>query len=114
MYSLHSSVVSTGLSVSLSLLLCISISIPVDLQKVMYCAIEQPLDVHLPFSSQGKSIQSQGGADICKYRLHGSKPSVIDETALYRVYLPFHFLGEAFRFSLKEVDLSCCRTVGVS
>jgi hypothetical protein len=38
----------------------------------------------------------------------------VDETALRRIDLLFHLLGEALRFSLKEIDLSRFCPVGVS
>jgi len=86
----------------------------VYLQKVVDRAVEEPLDVHLLLSSEGESIESQGGADIGKDRLCRSEPSVIDKTSLHGVDLLFHLLCEALQSSLKEVDLSRCRTVGIS
>ena len=76
-------------------------------QEIMYRAVEEPLDVNLLFPSQGKSIESQGRADISKDRFHRGESLVIDETTLHRIDLLFHLLGEALGFSLEEVDLSC-------
>jgi len=91
-----------------------SIPVPVYLEEVVHRAVEEPLDVHLVFSSEGKPIESQGRANIGKYGLYGGKPSVVDETACEGVYLLFHLLGKALWFSLKEVNLSRFRAVGIS
>ncbi len=84
----------------------------------MYRAVEEPLDVHLPFASESKSIESEGGTDVGKDRLHGREPFIIDETTLHGIYFAFHLLGEAlgevWGTSLEEVDLSCFRTVGIT
>ena len=58
-------------------------------------AVEEPLDVHLPFPSEGESVESQGGADVGKDRLRGGESFVVDETTFHGIDLPFHLLGEA-------------------
>jgi hypothetical protein len=65
------------------------------LQEVVYRAVEEPLDIHLPFASEGESVQAEGGTDIGKDRFRGRESFIIDETTLYGVDLPFHLLGEA-------------------
>ena len=84
----------------------------------MYRAVEEPLDIHLPFASEGESIEAEGGADVGKDRLRGWESLIIDETTFYGVDLPFHLLGEAlgegWGTSLEEVDLPCFGTVGIT
>jgi len=70
-------------------------TVPVHLQEVVHRAVEEPLDVHLPFPPEGESIESQGGADMGKDRLCGRESFVIDETTFYGVDLPLHLLGKA-------------------
>ena len=65
-----------------------------DLQEVMHRAVEEPLDIHLPFSPEGESIEPQGRADMGKDRLCGGEPLVVNETTFRRIDLPLHFLGE--------------------
>jgi hypothetical protein len=88
------------------------------LQEVMHSAVEEPLDVHLPFASEGEPIESEGGAYVGEYRLRGCESSIIDEAALHRIDLPLHLLGKGLRegwsTSLEEVDLPCFGTVGIS
>jgi hypothetical protein len=79
----------------------------------MHRAIEQPLDVYLPLSSKSKSIQSEGGADMSKYRLYNGEPSAIDKTTLYGIYFVLHLFREALGASPEEVDLSCLCAVGI-
>ena len=57
-------------------------------------AVEEPLDIHLPFASEGESIESEGGTDVGKDRLCGRESSVIDKTTFYGIYFAFHLLGE--------------------
>jgi hypothetical protein len=94
------------------------IPVPVYLQEVMDRAVEEPLDIHLPFAPESKSIEPQGGADVGKDRFRGSQSFVIDETTFHRIDLPFHLLGKAlgegWGTSLEEVNLPCFGTVGIS
>lgn len=67
-----------------------------DLQEVMHRAVEEPLNVHLPFASEGESIQPEGGADMGKNRFCGGESSVVDETTFQGINLALHLLGEGF------------------
>ena len=88
------------------------------LQEVVYDAVEEPLDIHLPFASEGKSIESEGRADVGEDRFRGRESFIIDEATFYGIYLPFHLLGEGFGevggMPLKEVDLTTFRSIGVA
>ena len=59
----------------------------------MYRAVEDPLAVHLPFPPEGKSIESQGGAAVGKYRLCGGESLIINEATFHRIYFALHLLG---------------------
>ena len=88
------------------------------LQEVVDDAVEEPLDVHLSFASEGKSIQAKCGADIGEDWLYGSESLVIDEATPDGIYLPFHLFGEAlgerWGAALKEVDLTYLSAVGIA
>jgi len=46
----------------------------------MHRAVEEPLDIDLPLSSEGESIQVEGGADVGKDRFYGGESLAVDET----------------------------------
>jgi len=53
----------------------------VDLEQVMDNAEEIPLDIYLLFSSQGKTLQTQGRADVGEDRFYGSKSFGVNHSA---------------------------------
>jgi hypothetical protein len=79
--------------------LCKLFPISVHLQQIVSNTVEQPLRIHLPLPSQCESIQSQDRPYMDKGRLCSSESSVINESALYRVYLLSHLFGESFRYA---------------
>ena len=84
------------------------------LKEVVHDTVEKPLDVHLPFASQGESIEAKSRTDITEHWLNGSEPSAVDKATFHGIDLLFHPFGKALRSFLKEVDLSCLGTVRVS
>jgi hypothetical protein len=66
--------------------------VSVHLQKIVHNAVQSPLDAHLLFSSQTKSIQAQTRPDVGKDGFDRRHSSSVDQLACYRVYLLPHLL----------------------
>ena len=63
----------------------------------MHDAIEPPLDAHLLFTPEAKTVQAEVASDIGKDGFDRRHSSSVDQFACYRIYLLPHLLREGLR-----------------
>ena len=82
------------ISNAFDLITLLSITIILDLFYIVDQAVDQPLDIHLVFSSESKPVQLLVGTNIGKYRLDDSQTQWVNFTAQRSFDFIHHLFGK--------------------
>ena len=74
----------------------------VDLADIVHQGKQSPLNVYLGFGTQRESVHMFLDTNIGEHRLDDGQASGIDQPALWRVYLGFHFIHQSGRLAFRR------------